>query len=427
MAQFLLACWSFETHSDVFLAVGHALRKQGHDVAFYTAPPERERVEAIGARFFPFQELSQEHADHLIGGVLRYRKRPWRLWQWWRRFLLDTIPAQVRDINAVVAKYAPDVIVADKALWALPLVLREQCPIPVVVLSHIALCLQPGDAGPVPGRAMAPRRTWFERLVARSFDVMSAFATRDAMRTATRIRADYGLPAVTRRVTELLGTMDLYLIPTCPSFDYSRIDLPPSVKYVGPCLWPPVPNRPPHRELREIRPRVLVEEGSLYTEDAVLLRAAIAGLANLRADVTIVAGRGRDIASLGSGELAPNIKIRPWKPLVELIRDADVVVSNGNSDSAMAALSGGVPLLVVPSILDQAEIAMRVSVCGAGITISERNCTPAHVRSAVELLLAEPAYQRQAMRMAAELNSLGGPKLAVQLLENLAARCGAAA
>lgn len=427
MGQFLLACWSFETHSDVFLAVGNALRKRGHEVAFYTAPRERERVEAIGARFFPFVELSQDHADYLVDGVLFYRHRPWMLWQWWRRFLLQTIPAQVHDLGEILTNYHADVIVADTALWSLPVVLRETTKVPVAMLSHVGLCLEPGDSGPVHGRAMPPRRTALQRLVANAIQSLSSYASRDAKRTASRIRAAYGLPPVTRRVTELLSTMDLYLIPTCASFDYSRSDLPASVKYVGPCLWPESPRAQSRPALREGGPRVVVEEGSLYAKDPVLLRAAISGLAGHRAKVAIYGGKDRDISELTGGELAPNITVRPWQPLTRVADDADVVVTNGNTDSTMAALARGIPIVVVPSILDQAEVAMRISVSGAGLTIKERQCTPAALRAGVERLLVEPSYRQEAARLAAELNALDGPGLAVRYLEDLVTRRIAAA
>ena len=427
MGQFLLACWSFETHSDVFLAVGSALRKQGHDVAFYTAPRDRERVEAIGARLFPFNRLSQEQADYLVDGVLYYRKRPWMLWQWWRRFLLQTIPAQVQDLTDILTKYRADAIVADTALWSLPVVVRETTNIPVAMLSHVGLCLEPGDAGPVHGRAMPPRRTAFQRLLANAIQSLSAYASRDARRTASRIRAAYGLPPVTGRVTALLSKMELYLIPTCPSFDYSRSDLPPSVKYIGPCLWPESSKDSSRPELRDASPRVVVEEGSLYAQDPILLRAAMSGLAGSRAKVTVYGGKGRDLASLGAGELAPNITIRPWQPLVNVVAGADLVLTNGNTDSTMAALSRGIPIIVVPSILDQAEVAMRVSVSGAGITIKEGHCTPAKLRAGVDRLLAEPSYRREAARLAVELNALDGPRLAVRFLEELVRQRYAAA
>lgn len=425
MSRFLLLCWSFETHSDTFLSVASELCRQGHEVAFYAALRDRDRAEAVGARFYPFQAVSQEQADAALDGVLRNRKQPWKIWSWWRRLLLDSIPAQLEDLTSVISRFSPHVLVADNAMWAVPAVLRETTGIPVVVLSHIGFSLEPGDSGPVHGRAMPPRRTALQRLAARAVESLSAFATRDTINVVTRIRAGYQLPPVNERMTQLLGRMDLYLIPSCASFDYSRTDLPPSVKYVGPCLWPETEPVLLDARPANVRPRIVVDEGSLHAPDLHLFRAVAAGLANLPLDVTMLAGKRRRPPTLDVGKLASNVTLLPWQPLGTAIDTADLVITNGNTDSAMAALSRGIPTLVVPSILDQAEIAMRVSLCGAGLTLGERLCSPQDLRTSVERLLAEPAYRRAAARIAAGLNALGGPRAAVGLLEGLAKQRGA--
>ncbi|MEO8662223.1 MAG: nucleotide disphospho-sugar-binding domain-containing protein, partial [Bryobacteraceae bacterium] len=414
---FLLASWSFETHAGVFLSVAEALLADGHEVAIYTAERERKRVEAIGARLFPFRALNQEEADLTVDRILHNRKRPWRLWRSWRGLLLQTLPQQVQDLQAAIKTYQPDVIVGDTALWSVVLVIRETTGIPAAMLSHVALCLQPGDSGPVHGRAMPPRRTAGQRLAAAVIEALSGYSRRDVLRTSNRLRAEHGLPAVTKRMAELMGEMDLYLVPTCRSFDYSRSDLPASVHYIGPCLWPPGHSLRPARR-QEGPPRIIAEEGTLYAESPVLLHATAEGLAGSGMAVTLVAGKGRSLESLNL-PTPPGIELVSWRPLHTILDDADVVLTNGNTASVMAALLKGLPLLVVPSLLDQGEIARRVEESGAGILLAEGRCTPRRLRTAVEQLLGEPSFRHNALRLAAELGVLEGPSLAARHLAQL--------
>jgi hypothetical protein len=126
------------------------------------------------------------------------------------------------------------------AMWAPLTVLHETSQTPIAVLSHIGFCIQPGDVfGPVSGRAMPPRRRPLQRLAARVVTALSASAARDARKSVNQIRAASGLEPVSIRMTEFCARMDLYLIPTSQMFDYNRSDLPESVRYVGPCLFPP--------------------------------------------------------------------------------------------------------------------------------------------------------------------------------------------
>ncbi|NJN19543.1 MAG: hypothetical protein HC822_26520 [Oscillochloris sp.] len=59
----------------------------------------------------------------------------------------------------------------------------------------------------------------------------------DMRREAEQLRAGYNLPPLGMSVTRYTGTMPLYLMPSVAEFDYCRRDLPPTVAYVGPCLW----------------------------------------------------------------------------------------------------------------------------------------------------------------------------------------------
>ncbi|MEO8659553.1 MAG: nucleotide disphospho-sugar-binding domain-containing protein [Bryobacteraceae bacterium] len=415
MPRFLLATWGFESHLDTFLAVGKELRLQGHEVAIYTDPSHRSDVESIGARLLPFHDLSQEAATEIIDKVIANRGRPWKLWSWWRQFLIGTIPAQLSDLRRAINTYAPDVLVSDMAMWGPMVVLQETTSIPVAILSHIGFSLQPGKVfGPVAGRAMPPRRTGIQRLRARLVTALSGAAARDARKVVNQIRQAEGLAPVSIRMTELCSKMDLCLIPTSRRFDYNRDDLPASVRYVGPCLFPAMP--PPL--VGSSGPRtIVVDEGTLYTKDAVMAQCA-RQLTGYR--IRILAGMHRDPSELEIGAASEDAKVKPWQPVQYALDGVNAVVTNGNTESVMAALMRGLPVVVVPSIMDQHEMALRVVECGAGISLPEKQCTPQALQIAVARLFAEPSFRENAERMGKELRGMDGPKLAALHLQHLA-------
>ncbi len=424
MARFLITVWSFETHLEPNFAVADALTKAGHEVAFYCGFRGAREAVALGFQAFPFHSLSEEVADRNVAGILESRKRPWKTGKYWSNFLVSQMTNQVEDLQAILRDWHPDVLIADMTMLAPFTILHELEKVPVAVLSHVGYCMYPGLEGPVAGRAMPPRRTARERLRAWIIAALANYVTREVPRGIDRMRRRYGLDPLRLRVVEYHGTVPLLLIPTVPELDYKRRDLPPVVHYVGMCPWPPAK---PVAVERGARDQVIVEEGSLYTSEPTLLRVAAQALNGLDCDVRIIAGKGRagkggDLAALQIGALGPRVTVETWRPLNQVLSRAKLVVSTGNTESVLTALGCNVPVVVAPSILDQAEIGMRVQEFGAGVSLPAALCKASALRSAVQRVLGDASFSRQATLAGALLSTHDGPAEAVQHLERLIPR-----
>jgi UDP:flavonoid glycosyltransferase YjiC (YdhE family) len=95
------------------------------------------------------------------------------------------------------------------------------------------------------------------------------------------------------------------------------------------------------------------------------------------------------------------------------------MVTTGGAGTVLASLTAGVPLLVTPTEWDKPEIAQRVVEFGAGLRIEPRKCTPKALRTAVERLLNDPSFRKNAQRLAALFAETGGPDYAASLLEEV--------
>ena len=332
------------------------------------------------------------------------------------------MPAQLTDLEAVLAVWRPDVVVCDPAMWSPILVLHEAQHIPVAVFSYVASCLLPGRDGPILGFSLPRPSNWYTRLGRRLIRTVVNFFTADILRAASMLRQSYGLSPLRMTVTELAGKMPLYLVPSTPEFYYERRDLPPAVHYVGPCLWDRPRNTPPPAWLAQLsrdRPLVYVTEGTIHVRAPLVLRAALKGLANLPMQVIMTTGKHRDPAELGLEPITPNVRVERWVPHSDLLPLTDVVVTTGGSGTVLAALNAGVPLVVVPTDWDQPENAWRVMEAGAGLRLAPHRCTPERLRTAVERALGKPSFRRNAERLAAAFARYGGPARAAELLEGL--------
>jgi MGT family glycosyltransferase len=406
------------------LAIGHALRERGHEVAVYTGLRAQGVVEGEGFRCFPFDGVDDEHIDELMFSRDRYAswKLPFRFKALLRDWLLATVPGQVSDLTEILSSWRPDVILSESQIWAPMLVMHETARIPVAVFSTVAACLLPGPDAPPPGLGLPRPRGWPTRMLARAARTARHGLGLDFRREANDVRRRYGLPPLATSVLELTGRMPLYLVPTTPEFDYQRRDLPPSVHYIGPCLGNKLVQEEAPAWLAALgrdRPWVHVTEGTTHSQEPILLRAAARGLADRPVQVVMTTGERRDPDRLDLGPRAANVHVERWVAHQFLLPLTDVVVTTGGAGTVMTVLAAGVPLVVVPTEWDKPENAQRVVEAGAGLRLAPGRLTPGRLRAAVERVLEDPSFRQNARRLAADFGRYRGPTRAAELLEML--------
>ena len=429
MARFLVTCWPFVGHLYPQVAVAHALRARGHDVAFYTDESARAVVEGEGFALFPFERVDRRRYERVhaeMGAVpptqpaMRTLAVALRAYQ---GMLADSIPEVVADLQRIVGRWRPHVLVTDPSMWGTILVFWELGGIPVALLHQMIGSTIPGPDAPPWGAGLRPPRDWRTRLIARAAQAAADVLAQPLRRRVNRIRATYGLPPMSGSVNAFTGRLPLYLVPSVPELDYVRRDQPANVHYVGPCVWTR-PGAADEGWLTEVpagRPWVHVTEGTAHYQEPFLLRAAAQGLADLPAEVILTTGQpSRDPSVLGLEALPPNAHVGRWASHDELLPRCAALVTTGGAATVLASVKAGVPMLVVPTFWDKSDNAQRVVEAGAGLRLAPRHCTPERVRAAVVRLLEEPSFAESARRIASRFHDAPGPPRAAELLENLA-------
>ena len=170
-------------------------------------------------------------------------------------------------------------------------------------------------------------------------------------------------------------------------------------------------------ELPRDRPVVYVGLGTMLNRPAVF-RAFLDGLRDARLSVVVTVGRDQDPATYGPQP--PHIHVARYIPLSLLLAHCDVVVSNGGSGTVSAALAQGLPLVVVPIGADQPANAARLAAAGAAVVVEPEALDATTARAAIERVLRNGEYQRQAQTIRTEIAALPELEHAVALLEQLA-------
>jgi UDP:flavonoid glycosyltransferase YjiC (YdhE family) len=181
--------------------------------------------------------------------------------------------------------------------------------------------------------------------------------------------------------------------------------------YIGPILWSPPGSRPTWwDEVPRDRPWVYVTFGSSGRVD--VLGGILDALRGLKVSV-VVATAGR--VKLDS--LPDNVWVSEYLPGEEAAGRAALVICNGSSGAVAQALNAGVPVLGLPSNIDQYMVMRYVQEAGAGIGLRSDLARVKNIRAAIETLFDAVSYRQAASALADEFRRYNAKERFGRLLD----------
>jgi MGT family glycosyltransferase len=429
MSKFLFTVWPLVGHINPFMSVAKALQARGHEVAFCTNESVGKLIEDEGMTIIPYRQIDDRPMWEIVAAAesraMLGLHAPAILFRAVRDWIAGTVPDQLRDFQNAIDSWHPDAVVTETGMWGPIVVLGETARVPVAILTTLMGCLIPGPDAPPGGSGLPAPHDFRSRLRAKTVTIVADILAIGVRRRINRIRARNGLRPMKGSVNAHMASLPLYIVPSLRELDYGRQDLPPSVHYVGACIW----NRPSTsvqtswmEELPTDRPWVHVTEGTAHYRDPFLLRAAARGLANHPMQVILTTGPQRDREAIDLGPIARNIHIEQWVNHGELLPRCSALVTTGGAGTVMTSLRAGVPLVIVPTHWDKPDNARRIEDAGLGLCLSPRRCTPSNLQKAVDRVLGAASYREKALSVARRLAENHGPRQAAELLESLVSR-----
>ena len=169
------------------------------------------------------------------------------------------------------------------------------------------------------------------------------------------------------------------------------------------------------------RPNVYLTLGTspLFNTRRAIFRAFIDGVADQSLNLIVAVGRNNEPEAFGP--VPTNVRIERYIPQTLLFARCDLVICHAGSGTVMAALTHGLPLVLVPIGADQPQNARRCAALGLAHVVDADTLSPSVACAAVLDGLANPSYRRHAEELRAEIEELPGPEQAVAFLERLAA------
>ena len=424
MSRFLFVVPPLTGHVNPTVAVGAELAARGHEVAW---AGHREMLEALlpgDARIFPV-------IDDALTGRLTDDGERWlalrgaaALKFFWADFLIPLAGAMLPPTEQAIARFAPDVVVADQQALAGAAAARR------AGVTWATSATTPGElAGSL--SAMPKVEEWVTGLLT-AFQRDNGIADPVDLRFSDQLVLAYTTPALFGATTGFGGQY----VFTGPALGGRR------EQAAFPWDW-----------LDPDRARLLVSLGTVNgpagqrffrtVVDALAdlggeLQAVIAappselasGLASGRADGDGSPGAGGAAGDGPAGDGAardgtldrdvpPHILFAGHVPQLALLPHMSAVVSHGGHNTVCESLAHGLPLVVTPIRDDQPLVAQQVADAGAGIRLRFGRLRAAELRDAVRSVLREPSYRAAAGRVRDSFAAAGGAETAANHLEKL--------
>lgn len=361
------------------LVLAQSLPPENHEVHFACPVHETPWLKEVSFRHWPVDCIAGERfLNSLARGAPPYDRK--------------TLRGYVEQDLSIIDAVGPDLVVGDFRLS-----LMVSCYLRK--LRHVNICNaywspRSVDRGyPLPDH---PAIGWFGLpVVSAMYRLLAPALLGLHSRVYNGFRREYGLPPLAD-LRQIYTAGDQVLYADVPSFS-PLVELPRNHHFVGPVLWSPSVEPPAWWDCRTGQGEcVYVTFGS--SGAAALLPEVVAALAGMPFQVLVATGGRVKLPSP-----APNVHVADFLPGIDAARRSRLVICNGGSPTAYQALSQGVPVLGIPSNMDQFLNMLCVERVQAGRLLRTQHVQPDRLRSLVSELVTNPLYSDNARRLAVEI------------------------
>ncbi|WP_427007848.1 nucleotide disphospho-sugar-binding domain-containing protein [Pseudarthrobacter sp. H2] len=132
-------------------------------------------------------------------------------------------------------------------------------------------------------------------------------------------------------------------------------------------------------------------------------------------DVAMAIGEQTDRGLLGP--IPAKVRIEPFFPQLQVLRQADVFLTHAGMNSTMEALYFGVPLVAVPQQPEQEATARRLEELGLGRRLAAGDVTAPDLLRAVSEVSANRGIREKVAAMRGTIRGAGGATAAATAIE----------
>ena len=394
MTHFAVIAPPLPGHFNPLLVLARALIRRGHRVTFVNQP-DAEASHPHGSLDRRIRAMGRLRGPIGLRGTIREVAR-----------LTD---AFCRDGPAVLSAIGADAILADQ-MEAAGGLLAEHLGLPFAsIATALPINREPSLPPIYLGWPYDPTPRGLRRN-AGGYRVAD-WLMRPVAETIARHAEAFRLPPRTSGEACLSPT--LQIAQAVPAIDFPRVELPAGFHYVGPLAEPGSDGA--FEAPDDGRPLAFCSFGTLQGSRAGLFRRVAGACADL--GLRLVIAHGGRLSPAAERGLPGDPIVRAFVPQRAVLARASVMISHCGFNSALDALSFGVPIVATPLAFEQPAIAARLARAGVAEIVTPLRRSRRGLGRALERVLSDPSYASAAKRVSLEIGSAGGAARAADLIE----------
>ncbi|MFC4949778.1 macrolide family glycosyltransferase [Pseudonocardia sp. GCM10023141] len=367
-------------HVNPTLAVAAELVERGHRVGYLLPEPFRAAVEATGAEFVALDVELDDTPPPSAGAVPPFALLMGRLFA--------VAEAAAEPLLALHDELRPGLVVGEgMSLWGGLLAKARAANLAHLSPSYVITAMRERMQAAMPA-GTPPIDTARLGAIAQRYGV----APRDAAGIMFR-------PA----------PLTVAFMPA--EFHPDRESLPGSVHFVGPALGRadsagdvPLPDGP----------LLYISLGTVFNDRKAFFDDCIAAFGGVEHPVVI--NHGARLSAADFPQAPPNITLAPHVPQLAVLARSAAFITHGGMGSTMEAIASGVPLVVVPQMIEQEITASRAAELGLGVRLDPADVTPERLAEAVRTVTTDPSYRTAVEQLGKAARAAGGAAAAADLL-----------
>ena len=392
MSKIVFFCIPAHGHTNPTLNVVKELINRGHQVWYYSYENFREKIESTGATFIPCDAYDMEQQltpkdGARIGKDLAFSTK----------ILVDTTLALDDAILEDMKKIKPDCIVADSmAVWGKAIAIKLNIPF---ISSTTTFAFNQHSS------------KIMKQSIGQLFNMI--FSMPKINKDLKRLQ-EKGYPI--NNILDIIqndNNTDT-IVYTSKEFQPCAETFSDKYSFVGPSI-----RQTTESIEKDERKLIYISLGTVNNMMTGFYQNCISDLKDNNYQVIISVGENIYIEELG--EIPANFRVYPTVDQIAVLKKADAFLTHCGMNSVNEALYHEVPLVLFPQTPEQGGVARRVSDLEAGIYLTKNNSDI--IRLAIETILADTKYKKNASEIAKSFQNSGGVKEAADKIERKCSLC----
>jgi MGT family glycosyltransferase len=382
------------------------LQSIGCDVRWYTSTHYQQKIEKLGIPFYPLVkalDLAGPNMTELFADREKHKGMVAKLNYDIIHAFVKRGPEYFEDIKAIYMDFPFEVMVADVANTAIPLV-KEVMNVPVIAAGIVPLAETSVDLPPV-GLGMTPATSAVGKLKQKALRFMAdRFLFARSTKALKEMLAGYGIDCPDTNLFDVLTRKSSVVLQSgTPGFEYKRSDIGHNIHFVGPLLPYTVSHSPEwySDKLARYDKVILVTQGTVEKDVEKLIVPTLEAFKETNCLVIVTTG-GANTEELRGRYPYHNIIIEDYIPFDSIMPYVDVYVTNGGYGGVLLGIQNGLPMVVAGVHEGKSEICARVGYFKLGINLRTEKPSAKQIRRSVEEVLSNDDYRHHTRRLARE-------------------------